>query len=127
MINQLNDDDEENIYNLEFQTATTNISNLTVDDFDKLKAYIIRLKNQLEEEKSNSKQAAEYGLSLLEDSKKLQSRIYELEGEIETYKTELETTNLVCVYIFFLKNPFKLLFFYFACLQQTKKQKLIKF
>jgi len=113
MINQLNDDDEENIYNLEFQTATSNISNLTVDDFDKLKAYIIRLRNQLEEEKSNSKQAAEYGLSLLEDSKKLQSRIYELEGEIETYKTELETTNLVCIHIFIIYYSFKLFYYYY--------------
>ena len=72
--------------------------NTQVDDGNSIVALIGE--NQLEEEKSNSKQAAEYGLSLLEDSKKLQSRIYELEGEIETYKTELETTNLVCVYIF---------------------------
>ena len=58
-----------------------------------LKRDVERLKLQLEEEKSNSKQAAEYGLSLLEDFKKLQSRNFELEGEIETYKAELETTN----------------------------------
>jgi hypothetical protein len=96
MINQMNDDDDENIYALDTPAFNTSSSSAAVaEDNEKLKAFIIRLKTQLDEEKSNSKQAAEYGLSLLEDSKKLQSRIYELEGEIETYKAELETTNLV--------------------------------
>ena len=40
-------------------------------DIDELKAELIRLTHQLNEEKSNSKQAAEYGLSMLEDLKKL--------------------------------------------------------
>ena len=62
---------------------------------DELKAELIRLTHQLNEEKSNSKQAAEYGLSLLEDFKKSQSKNYELEGEIETIKSELESTNIV--------------------------------
>lgn len=62
---------------------------------DRLRLELNKLKQQLDEEKSNSKQAAEYGLSLLEDYKKLQTRNYELEGEIETIKTELESTNLV--------------------------------
>ena len=65
------------------------------NDIDELKQDLIKLKQQLEEEKSNSKQAAEYGLSLLEDFKKLQSKNYELEGEIETVKADLESTNLV--------------------------------
>ena len=105
MINQMNDDDDENIYALDTPAFAFNAMSssssaaaaavVAAEDNEKLKAYIIRLKTQLDEEKSNSKQAAEYGLSLLEDSKKLQSRIYELEGEIETYKAELETTNLV--------------------------------
>lgn len=59
-----------------------------------MRATIERLRVQLEEEKMSSKQAAEYGLSLLEDFKKLQSRNFELEGEIETCKSELEATNL---------------------------------
>lgn len=41
----------------------------------------------------NCKQAAEYGLSLLEEFKKLQSRNYELENELETCKSELEIAN----------------------------------
>ena len=65
------------------------------ENTESLREQLIRLKQHLEEEKSNSKQAAEYGLSLLEDFKKLQSRNYELEGEIETYKAELDSTNLV--------------------------------
>lgn len=60
---------------------------------DELNREISDLKLQLEEEKSNSKQAAEYGLSLLEDFKKLQSKNYELESEVETCKAELEATN----------------------------------
>lgn len=63
-------------------------------DSDELKAELIRVTHQLNEEKSNSKQAAEYGLSLLEDFKKLQSKNFELEGEIETIKAELESTNI---------------------------------
>ena len=65
---------------------------------------LIILKRQLEEEKSNSKQAAEYGLSLLEDFKKLQTKNYELEGEIESLKADLESTNLVNLY--FISNKF---------------------
>lgn len=61
---------------------------------DELKSELMRMNEQLNEEKSNSKQAAEYGLSLLEDFKKLQSKNYELEGEIETIKAELESTNI---------------------------------
>ena len=63
--------------------------------FEDLKQGFVILKRQLEEEKSNSKQAAEYGLSLLEDFKKLQTKNYELEGEIESLKADLESTNLV--------------------------------
>jgi len=63
-------------------------------DSDELKAELIRLTHQLAEEKSNSKQAAEYGLSLLEDFKKLQSKNFELEGEIETIRSELDSTNI---------------------------------
>lgn len=96
MINQLNDEDDENIYNLDLHEETPILS---AQDIDKLRSHIARLKTQLDEEKSNSKQAAEYGLSLLEDSKKLQSKIYELEGEIETTKAELESTNLVRIII----------------------------
>ena len=69
-----------------------------------LKQGVIILKRQLEEEKSNSKQAAEYGLSLLEDFKKLQTKNYELEGEIESLKADLESTNLVNLY--FISNKF---------------------
>lgn len=64
-------------------------------DSDELKAELIRLTHQLNEEKSNSKQAAEYGLSMLDELKKLQSRNFELEGEVETVRTELESTNAV--------------------------------
>ena len=64
-------------------------------DIDELKAELIRLTHLLNEEKSNSKQAAEYGLSMLEDLKKLQSRNFELEGEVETVRSELESTNAV--------------------------------
>lgn len=63
-------------------------------DIDELKAELIRLTHILNEEKSNSKQAAEYGLSLLEDFKKMQSKNFELEGEIETIRTELDSTNI---------------------------------
>ncbi len=66
-------------------------------NIEQLKQHLFRLNQQLTEEKSNSKQAAEYGLSLLEDFKKLQSKNYELEGEIETCKAELESTNLVSI------------------------------
>lgn len=74
-----------------------NVNNVNTDE---LRQEVLRLNQQLDEEKSNSKQAAEYGLSLLEDFKKLQSRNYELDGEIETIKAELETTNIV-KFIFF--------------------------
>ena len=94
MNNLLNDEEEENLNNF----ISTKLASISAEDYEKLKAYLLKLKNLLDEEKSNSKQAAEYGLSLLEDSKKLQSRIYELEGEIETYKAELESTNLVYIY-----------------------------
>jgi protein bicaudal D len=54
---------------------------------------VAKLKQALEEEKSTSKQAAEYGLSLLEEFKKLQNKNYELEGEIETCRAEIDTAN----------------------------------
>lgn len=60
-----------------------------------LRGELGKLQKQLDEEKWNSKQAAEYGLTLLEDNKKLQSRNYELEAEIESVKAELDSTNLV--------------------------------
>jgi hypothetical protein len=69
-----------------------------LNSIEQLKREIDKFKQQLDEEKLNSKQAAEYGLSLLEDYKKLQSKNYELEGEIETLKADLESTNLVSFY-----------------------------
>lgn len=68
------------------------------DESDSLREELNKLQKQLDEEKWNSKQAAEYGLTLLEDYKKIQSRNYELEGEIETIKAELESTNLVFIF-----------------------------
>lgn len=59
---------------------------------EQLRDEVSRCKQQLDEEKSNSKQAAEYGLSLLEDYKKLQNKNYELEGEIETLRGELDAS-----------------------------------
>ncbi len=73
---------------------TLNIESLNNLSIEELKSDLIRINQQLNEEKSNSKQAAEYGLSLLEEFKKLQSRNYELEGEIETIKGELEVSNM---------------------------------
>lgn len=83
------DNDEENDDNFSFESISKK------SNIDDLKQGLIKMKRQLEEEKSNSKQAAEYGLSLLEDFKKLQTKNYELEGEIETLKADLESTNLV--------------------------------
>ena len=60
---------------------------------EQLKRDVTDYKRQLNEEKLSSKQAAEYGLSLLEDFKKMQNRNYELEGEIETCRSELEVAN----------------------------------
>lgn len=71
-----------------------------LNNIEQFKREIDKLKQQLDEEKLSSKQAAEYGLSLLEDYKKLQSKNYELEGEIETVKAELESTNLVIIILF---------------------------
>ncbi|CAF0744744.1 unnamed protein product [Brachionus calyciflorus] len=68
-----------------------NLSEYTDDD---LRLELGKLRQQLEEEKSSSKQAAEYGLSLLEEFKKLQTRNYELEDEIQSCKLQLENTNL---------------------------------
>lgn len=62
---------------------------------DDLRCELAKLRQQLEEEKSASKQAAEYGLSLLEEFKKIQTRNYELEDEIQNWKTQLENANLV--------------------------------
>jgi hypothetical protein len=88
--NEINaSESKNNEENLSFE-ALTNKS--TLED---LKQGFIILKRQLEEEKSNSKQAAEYGLSLLDDFKKLQTKNYELEGEIDSLKADLESTNLV--------------------------------
>ena len=56
---------------------------------------IKKLKSQLDEEKAYSKQAAEYGLSILEDFKKLQVKNIELENELETCKSELDITHRV--------------------------------
>jgi hypothetical protein len=82
-----NDEDIDETFSLENISKKSNI--------EELKNGLIKLKRQLEEEKSNSKQAAEYGLSLLDDFKKLQTKNYELEGEIDTLKADLESTNLV--------------------------------
>lgn len=73
---------------------TLSLESLNNVSIEELKSELIRMSQQLNEEKSNSKQAAEYGLSLLEEFKKLQSRNYELEGEIETIKSELEASNI---------------------------------
>ncbi len=73
---------------------TLNLESLNNVSIDELKSELVSISKQLSEEKSNSKQAAEYGLSLLEEFKKLQSRNYELEGEIETIKSELDATNM---------------------------------
>ena len=54
------------------QFSLENISKKS--NIEELKNGLIKLKRQLEEEKSNSKQAAEYGLSLLDDFKKLQTK-----------------------------------------------------
>ena len=59
-----------------------------------------KLKLQLEEEKAYSKQAAEYGLSILEEFKKLQNRNNEIENELESCKTELDIAHQVsCVFL----------------------------
>jgi hypothetical protein len=60
-----------------------------------------KLKLQLEEEKAYSKQAAEYGLSILEEFKKLQNRNIEIENELESCKNELDLTHQVCFFIKF--------------------------
>lgn len=85
----LNSDDEAS----GSHTSTTHASEFT--NLEDLKEEILKLKSQLDEEKSNSKKAAEYGLSLLEDYKKTQTRNYELEVEIETCKSELESAQMV--------------------------------
>jgi hypothetical protein len=56
---------------------------------------IQRLRSQLDEEKTYSKQAAEYGLSILEEFKRVQAKNFELDGELETCKQELEATAQV--------------------------------
>ncbi|RNA30645.1 bicaudal D-like [Brachionus plicatilis] len=61
---------------------------------DDMRCQLAKLRQQLEEEKSASKQAAEYGLSLLEEFKKIQSRNYELEDEIQSWKAQLENANM---------------------------------
>ena len=66
----------------------------SVDD-EALVDEIKKLKLQLEEEKAYSKQAAEYGLSILEEFKKLQSRNIEIENELESCKNELDITHQV--------------------------------
>jgi hypothetical protein len=85
----LNSDDEAS------GSHTSNIHVSELINLDDLKEEISKLKSQLDEEKSNSKKAAEYGLSLLEDYKKTQTRNYELEVEIETCKSELESAQMV--------------------------------
>ncbi len=57
-----------------------------------------KLKLQLEEEKAYSKQAAEYGLSILEEFKKLQNRNIEIENELESCKNELDLTHQVSIF-----------------------------
>jgi protein bicaudal D len=88
-----NVDDSDETANEYIEFINNSTENFT-QIIQELKNELSKYKQQLDEEKSNSKQAAEYGLSLLEDYKKIQTRNYELEGEIETCKTELETTNL---------------------------------
>lgn len=70
------------------------VDNLNDFSDEDLRSELGKLRQRLEEEKSNSKQAAEYGLSLLEEFKKLQNRNDELEDEIQSCKLQLENTNL---------------------------------
>ena len=97
----MNEKNTENFDEIKFsnrivENKKTHIESITSkNNIDEIKQELIILNKQLEEEKSNSKQAAEYGLSLLEDFKKLQSKNFELEGEIDTLKADLESTNLV--------------------------------
>lgn len=67
------------------------------EEIESLQSEMDSLRKQLEAEKWNSKQAAEYGLSLLEDFKKLQSRNLDLEEEIEAIKAELDSTKQVFI------------------------------
>lgn len=73
---------------------------------DDLRCELAKLRQQLEEEKSASKQAAEYGLSLLEEFKKIQTRNYELEDEIQNWKIQLDNANLVITYLSLLNYSF---------------------
>lgn len=77
-------------------TTNTNTTAATSEDDDLLNE-IAKLKLQLDEEKAYSKQAAEYGLSILEEFKKLQTRNIELENELESCKTELDIAHQVCL------------------------------
>jgi protein bicaudal D len=76
------------------QDIIVNSNPLKILDYESLQTKIELLEKELLEEKQSSKQAAEYGLTLLEDFKKTQSRNFELEAEIEQCRSELDQTNL---------------------------------
>ncbi|MPC94364.1 Protein bicaudal D [Portunus trituberculatus] len=66
-----------------------------MESLDHLKKEVERLNVELDQTSSEKKQAAQYGLVLLEEKESLQSRCDDLEALYENTKSELETTREV--------------------------------
>ena len=74
-----------------------------MDSADHLKKELERLNYELDQTSSEKKQAAQYGLVLLEEKESLQSRCDDLETLYENTKAELESTREVrkgCVRVY---------------------------
>jgi len=63
------------------------VSTLSLEE---LRAEIGRLHQELTETNQEKVRAAEYGLAVLEERNNLETRIEELDGQLEATKTELE-------------------------------------
>lgn len=66
-----------------------------MEGLDNLKKEVERLTLELDQTSSEKKQAAQYGLCLLEEKENLQQRCDDLEALYENTKHELESTREV--------------------------------